>query len=510
MGYGLVMQSTSTSTPYEGLLIRQPKSSLLPSTVTFVPIEPSAIDWLQKKSEITLVAPKAENLPQLYPLGTITSPNDSGQTKQFYGVLGISPSAEANITYIEDIIVNGKGRFLQDDEENAFLLSANSAEDFDASVGDEFVLKLGNVEIEIELVGIFDDDRFIALVDLDGEPMTPKKLEMEEAEEPEIILSPCDPSETIIVTWRTAVKLYGSLLSRITVQVKEEHNLLSFSRRIALERDYWIWAVTKGETHFTGLRSYLEAEGLPILVPWIIAILGVITTMLNSIFERRREISVLSSIGLNPSHITILFVAEALIIGAIGGGVGYMAGLGTYKLMSNLSIAVEVRQKVSAMWVAGSLGIAATVVLIGAIVAVRSSVIVTPSLLRSWRIEKQPVIREPWSSVIPLRLLQNDIDPFFNHVTQRLERSKDDFSGFSRIRPMEEWSPPIIKRGISFTYYSRDRAGGMITRNKLLAEKMEGEEFYTLKLSSTGEEAWVYKTTNFIRRLVLEWSTMEE
>ena len=213
----------------------------------------------------------------------------------------------------------------------------------------------------------------------------------------------CDPSEVVVTNWQTASKLSSvALLSRIDVITKGSTDLLQFAREIALERDYLVWADVGGTISLVGLTQYLEAEGTSIFIPWLIVILDVIVVMANAIYERRKEVSILSSIGLNPTQITSLFGAEALIIGVLGGGLGYFMGLSSYKVMALLSAGIVVRQKVSFEWSLASLAISMSAVLIGTFVALRSSVIITPSQLRRWTQEKTSITGGEMESRIPI------------------------------------------------------------------------------------------------------------
>ena len=101
----------------------------------------------------------------------------------------------------------------------------------------------------------------------------------------------------------------------------------------------------------------MEGEGLPLIIPWAIVVLNVVVTMLNSLFERRREINILSSVGLNPAEIASIFAAEASIMGFIAGGLGYLLGLSFYRLMPLLGLTLEVQQKVSAVRALAAIGI---------------------------------------------------------------------------------------------------------------------------------------------------------
>ena len=54
--------------------------------------------------------------------------------------------------------------------------------------------------------------------------------------------------------------------------------------------------------------------------------LGVMTTMTTSVIERRREIGLMKAIGSTSGNIGAIFMAEAAIIGLIGGVAGYVVG----------------------------------------------------------------------------------------------------------------------------------------------------------------------------------------
>jgi ABC-type lipoprotein release transport system permease subunit len=59
------------------------------------------------------------------------------------------------------------------------------------------------------------------------------------------------------------------------------------------------------------------ANWVILLVIFIMAAFGVANTMLMGTFERRREFAVMKSLGMRPSHITGIVVAEALVLGAL-------------------------------------------------------------------------------------------------------------------------------------------------------------------------------------------------
>jgi ABC-type lipoprotein release transport system permease subunit len=58
----------------------------------------------------------------------------------------------------------------------------------------------------------------------------------------------------------------------------------------------------------------------------VIAVVGIVNTMLMSIFEKTREIGMLKAIGMSNREILLLFMSEGFLIGSIGGICGVLIG----------------------------------------------------------------------------------------------------------------------------------------------------------------------------------------
>jgi putative ABC transport system permease protein len=58
----------------------------------------------------------------------------------------------------------------------------------------------------------------------------------------------------------------------------------------------------------------------------LIAALLVLTTMMASVHERTREIGIFRAIGFRGSHVMLIILLEAGLIGLLGGGAGYLGG----------------------------------------------------------------------------------------------------------------------------------------------------------------------------------------
>jgi putative ABC transport system permease protein len=81
---------------------------------------------------------------------------------------------------------------------------------------------------------------------------------------------------------------------------------------------------------FTGLLLGLGAVAL------LVGGIGVANTMVISVLERRGEIGLRRSLGATRGHIRIQFLAEALLLSALGGGTGVLLGAGVTALYASL------------------------------------------------------------------------------------------------------------------------------------------------------------------------------
>ncbi len=73
------------------------------------------------------------------------------------------------------------------------------------------------------------------------------------------------------------------------------------------------------------ISDTMQYSGVPnIVIPLLISVLIVLNTMISSVYERQGEIGVYTSIGLAPSHVGFLFVAEAMALAVISVVLGYL------------------------------------------------------------------------------------------------------------------------------------------------------------------------------------------
>ena len=533
--YGLMVRKSSRSPPAEGLLVRA--AHTLPSpyqeSIPFTPMRESDIVWLAARDRAVLVAPRSENTPKRVirwvgeldvrydPLGSLTF---SQNRKMFFGVVGIVPSAEASSTHLDSIVK--MGRYLNDNEGNAILLSEKAANELGAHVGDELLWldPLAPLGISVEnssfkLVGIIEDSSLENFRDLDGQRFLPQKL-LEEHRQFDGVhvhqsLIDCSPDEVIITTYQGAFYFSDSVfLSRVDVLVDNPENILPFARYLVLMRNFRIWASIGESLYLYELGSYAEIGGSGIIIALIMLMLTIGTAMSASVYERRHEMNILSAVGLNPSHITMLFVDQAIIIGLIGGALGYLFGTALYQVFVLFPTDIVVRQKLSLGWslVALTIGVVATT-LGAAIPAIKASVLVTPSLLRRWKIEKKPSsAEEPYTFEMPVKLQKGDINDFVNYLIRRLLDYKEgDPFNIKRIRKTYEKTQERFITHIKFTYFLPLQIFSFLATNDITIILEKNENVGTVQLASRGsgsdEEKRIHDIASLIRNFIFEWSS---
>jgi len=485
-GYGLMIVKSSSVTPHQGLLLRA--STWTDAEPTFITFVNSEVEWLSRQPGVLGVSVKVENTPQQRALITISG-------NRIYSIIGVDSKAESNILPLSTVLSEGKLP-----GPGGVALTTSLATSIGLKLGDKVKLRDQTLTLE----GLLDDFSFSSLTDLDGSSYIPDKwVNLSPPGDPPYWERQMTPaSEAVIIDPSTASLLQVLGVTRIALNVTPDGQD-PFAERLALERGYKVWSASGFGVVFAALGSYLEGKGLPLVIPWAIVVLNVVVTMLNSLFERRREISILSSVGLNPAEIASIFVAEASITGFIAGGLGYLAGLAFYKLMPLLGLALEVHQKVSAVWSLAAIGISISAVLVGALAALRSSIVITPSLTRKWKLDdSMGGFDKPWEVPVPVRLEPEEVDSFVGYLQERLRGLENDLVKVtSNVKVEERGTTKIVK----FIYkIDKTTTGNFYTKNSVIVEPREGA--FVVRLESAGNQDQAHETGSLIRLIVMEWS----
>ena len=97
---------------------------------------------------------------------------------------------------------------------------------------------------------------------------------------------------------------------------------------------------------FATVRMVLASFGLVALT---VASLGMFNTLTVSLMERTREVGVMKAMGMRSVEVKELFLAEAMIMGLLGGIFGVLAGWGIGKILGLILSAVSVAKGVGAV-----------------------------------------------------------------------------------------------------------------------------------------------------------------
>lgn len=487
-GYGLVTSRVSNNlVPFGGVMIRAGDWKL--DNPTYLMLTEPEIQWLKGQQEVDMVVRKAMNPPLISPLFRV-------EGNRVFGVIGIEPGEDV-ITSIGSTLISGK---LPGPGE--FAASRLLCEKLEIKIGDGLTVKT----TPLKLSGILDDAELRWMRDLDGDDYLPQKMVNinPPGDAPFYVPQTCEPEEVIFLNIVDCMKMSFASVSRLALKLQSGVATDAFAERLTLDRGYQTWSDSVKGVKYASLSTFLEGKGLPLVVPWAIVVLNVVVTMLNSLYERRREINILSAVGLNPTEIASIFVAEASIIGFIGGGIGYLAGITLYKVMPALGLAVDVHMKVSIFWSIASIGIAISAVIVGAIVALRNSVVITPSLVRKWKIEGETGgMGEPWVLTIPVKLTASEVETFTNFIYNRLV---DLLTGDVRKTMNVKKRMEIDGNIVTFAYTSaQSTTGNFFTKNKVIIKKNEEGEFIVM-LESQGDRAWAHETGSLLRQYAMAWS----
>ena len=483
-GYGVISGSSQQKAAWTGVFIRD--GSWVKYDPTFLSYDTPEEEWLLNQDEVRSLYVKAENLPLRGPMFTFNG-------EQVYGVIGGTETEFDNIG-LGSVLISGSLPL------NGVLISESFSDESGIQLGDP--MSYGGLSLPVD--GIFEDSAFSKLRDLDGTPYLSEKWVnlSPEGENPTWVIEEVETSEQMIVNLDIISSFPLVDVRRIGFTLESSFSEDEFAERLALERGYLAYSSTDESFSFYRLGNYFEGKGASLIIPWMIVVLNVVVTMLNSMFERRKEIEILSSVGLNPAQVSAIFIAEATITAFIAGGLGYLAGLGVYKGLAYLNIGLQVHQKVSAVWSLASIGLAISAVLTGAYAALRNSTVITPSLMRRWQIDKSSGgFDKPWKLRIPVILEPEEIDLYLEFMEKRLQRlTHHPIEITSRIKFNKD------ERRITFIYRSvQASTGTLYTKNEIKIVRSDESE-YTVEMDSIGDPSYVHVVGSIVRRITMDYT----
>jgi len=183
-----------------------------------------------------------------------------------------------------------------------------------------------------------------------------------------------------------------SRVSAITLAFKTSIYRMKSQQFRTIMNIFGIVILTFSLTLFTSVGTNKVFNLLELGIPVSIAILLMINTSISTVYESKREISIFNSLGLTPTHITGLFLAEFLVHTILGSIFGYLGGIIGIRLFLTTGLITE------PFSINFSSGVVVSVLIFSGL-GILSSIIYplrlsgrisVPSLQRSWEITSSP------------------------------------------------------------------------------------------------------------------------
>jgi hypothetical protein len=315
------------------------------------------------------------------------------------GMVGLSAD-ESQVSGLDQILT--AGRWLLPGERQAVLLPERMAQQLNFDLSRPLNQTISMWGMPFKVVGIFSGKKLQEQIDLDGEPLTPVTFpremssELTEVEE-EALESGDEVREfqsryqhiagdlTVIVPYRFLLAA-GGHLKGVAIRPLFQESTQDTARDLI---DRYGLSLFSGEPEGTFLyhaSDTMSYSGVPnIIIPLIISIFIVLNTMIGSVYERKREIGIYTSVGLAPSHVSFLFIAEALAFAVLSVVFGYLMAQTTAKLFAETSLWSGITVNYSSLSGIAAMVLVIVVVLISVIYPSKvAGEIAMPDVNRSW------------------------------------------------------------------------------------------------------------------------------
>ncbi|MDF1593600.1 MAG: M28 family peptidase [Desulfobacterales bacterium] len=377
--------------PYQGLLFKSTNWQSLP------PETYGIFSNAFEKSGIVLprVWLEAEDRTQSTPIPIRF--NDKIQEAQ--GLVGLSHQ-ETLLTAADGLLIGG--RWFNENERQVILLPDRIANSLgiDPRKPEGYSVLLWGVPYRV--VGTFSGSKLMDLADLDGEPLTPVTFPSEAAVEmTEVEMDAVESGDdisafqsryqhtsgdlTLIIPFRPLLAA-GGHLKALSIRPTANADVQALADEMVDRFGLTLFSGEKDGTFLYNASDAMSYSGVPnIAIPLIISIFIVLNTMIGSVYERKREIGIYTSVGLAPSHVSFLFIAEAMAFAVLSVVLGYLLAQTSAYLFAGTSLWAGITVNYSSLSGVAAMLLVILVVLVSVIYPSRvAAEIAIPDVNRSW------------------------------------------------------------------------------------------------------------------------------
>jgi hypothetical protein len=313
-------------------------------------------------------------------------------SKRFYinGIFGVESSD------LEIFTLLMKGRQFLEDDYLSCIISDQMASALGIDVGDT-VICLGN---PLEVVGIFDSGQAASKNEMDGwgiMPYSPQKGEAGRLPAGSVLIVPLDLSINMGGQYYTISFFFDEEtsqgMSNIAIDITNTFNIVIYSGEESIS-----------QTEFYSYLGSVSVSGFQfVILPYLIGVLIVLNTMIANVYERKRDMATLSTLGLNPTQISMTFLVEAIVYGFMSSVIAYAIGVVSINLMSAFGlIPKDFPLNYTSTYVFLVLISSPLITVTSTLYPLlKASKLVTPSLSRKWKITTETT-GDLWEIPIPL------------------------------------------------------------------------------------------------------------
>lgn len=412
---------------YQGALVRDR---------TWVPMKHLALEHLTSEFENVSIlvrrswlAPKSvsQNFTQLSILiRSVTAQGFGPERIHCFGLVGFD-SEEPDVSGVNTTLK--AGRWFRPGERDACILPDYIADTLKIEPEDVGRTRVHLLGMNPTVIGIIDSELYNGYTDLDNERLTPIDFTMLgrqalgrttraggnvsaiEGRAPLETFVHIDARNTVLMPYEMVLDLGGFIQS---VAVKFQAGTVDEHIERLLDR----LAVTVfvGESNKVMVYSSLASSSISgmgnIIVPVLIAALMILNTMSGSVHERLKEIGTYSAVGLAPSHIGALFLAEACVYAILGGISGYVIGQVVTKVLSLVGGLSGLCLNYSSLSsVMATVVVMATVILSTVYPARMASRMAVPDVTRRWVLPDPE--RDEWNFDFPFTVGGREVEGLY-------------------------------------------------------------------------------------------------
>jgi hypothetical protein len=378
-----------------------------------------------------------------------------------------------------------------------------------------------------------DSDRFKRIEDLDGEQITPVDYllmqeqqaqrqsmqaggdQMSEDELREYIH--LTPDAVLIVPYNFVLNAGGDLRS-VAIGIPEEQSVLESLENLMKRIELNLYAGVGDDTYLCSSVGSTGVQGAgDVIIVVLIAALIVLNTMLGSVYERTNEIHIYSSLGLAPTHIAALFVAEASVYAVMGAVAGYLVGQAASKVILLTGWFGGLYLNYSSLAAVGSTLMIMLTVLLSVIYPARvASKIAMPGIERRWSLPEP--VNDVMAMDLPFTVTGDQalgVNVFLlDYLSAHADYSLGNFST-GDIELTEDQFEYGAGYSLAVMVWLAPYDLGVSEHMTIETVPTEEEEIYQIRARierESGDEAsWIRVTRNFVnllRKQYLLWRTL--